>query len=68
MSSRTVSSHVPARASRYARASGFGRVVDRTWQNQTAAPTVKDRYTCGYTRASNRLYRTNGVAANHAFE
>jgi hypothetical protein len=43
-------------------------VVDQKWQTQSGTPVAKDRFKYAYDRASNRLYRTNEVAANHAFD
>lgn len=43
----------------------FGRIIDQKWQNTAA--TVKDRYTYGYDRNSNRLYRKNEHASGGAF-
>ncbi len=37
----------------------FGRIVDQKWQDDT--PNTLDRYTYGYDRNSNRLYRRNEV-------
>jgi len=40
----------------------FGRVVDQKWYDYGAS-AVRDQYTYGYDRASNRLYRENTTAS-----
>ena len=40
----------------------FGRVVDQRWYDYGASAD-RDRYTYGYDRASNRLYRENTTAS-----
>jgi len=56
-----------SRVNSYSGLDRFGRVVNQKWQNQSAG-TVKDQFAYAYDRTSNRLYRTNEVAANHAFD
>ena len=40
----------------------FGRVADQKWYDY-AASSDRDRYTYGYDRASNRIYRENTIAS-----
>ena len=48
--------------SSYAGFDRFGRVVDQRWYDYGAS-VDRDRYTYGYDRASNRLYRENATAS-----
>ena len=48
--------------SSYAGFDRFGRVVDQRWYDYGASAD-RDRYTYGYDRASNRLYRENTTAS-----
>ena len=48
--------------SSYAGFDRFGRVVDQRWYDYGASAD-RDRYTYGYDRASNRLYRENITAS-----
>ena len=49
-------------AGTYAGLDRFGRVVDHLWYDYGASAD-RDRFTYGYDRASNRLYRENTVAS-----
>jgi len=49
-------------AGEYAGFDRFGRVVDHLWRDYGAS-VDRDRYTYGYDRASNRLYRENTTAS-----
>jgi hypothetical protein len=49
-------------AGTYAGLDRFGRVMDHLWYDYGASSN-RDRFTYGYDRASNRLYRENTVAA-----
>ncbi|NUQ65008.1 MAG: RHS repeat-associated core domain-containing protein, partial [Pirellulales bacterium] len=49
-------------AGEYAGFDRFGRVVDHLWRDYGAGAD-RDRYTYGYDRASNRLYRENTTAS-----
>ena len=49
-------------AGTYAGFDRFGRVVDQLWYDYGASAD-RDRFTYGYDRASNRLYRENTVAS-----
>jgi len=57
-----------SRVNSYSGFDRFGRIVDQKWQTQSGTPVVKDQFKYGYDRTGNRLYRTNEVAANHAFD
>jgi len=50
-------------AGEYAGLDRFGRVVDQLWYDYGASAN-RDRFTYGYDRASNRLYRENAVATS----
>ncbi len=49
-------------AGEYAGLDRFGRVVDQLWYDYGASAN-RDRFTYGYDRASNRLYRENTVVS-----
>ena len=51
----------------YAGFDRFGRVIQQFWYDY-GAPDTRDKYTYGYDRNSNRLYRENNVTGDHKDE